>query len=383
MVKRKRNQKGMFLVSSFLVVSVITTFALALFLKNVSIYRTIEHAQNRVWAFHLAESGLDRAIVELEADPNYTGQGFTAFGSGGYEALVETPDPVNNPTVRRITATGHVPTNNAASYAYERRQVVAYVNLSFQSNTDFSIFTNDSIQLSGNAGTDSYNSRNGPYDSGRAGTNGDMGTNTIQAHNIAMSGNVRIQGDVVVGPGGNPSQVIVASGNARIDGTTSAASSPRVLVPVRIPSGLTNQGSLRLQGNDRLILTGGTYWFSSIEVKGNAQLSFSSPATVYVSGDVKISGDNVGSVQNLPPQLTVNVAGSHEVSLSGNGNFYGTFYAPQSGLMLSGNAQVYGSVTGETLQQSGNAMVHFDEALKGPTNGASGSSARMLAWTES
>jgi len=378
---QRANQKGTFLISSYLVLSVLGTFSLALFLKEITLYHATERTENRIKAFHMAESGIDRALVELADDFSYTGQGYTTLGDiGGYEVFVETPDPIANPDVRRITATGHAPNNSTSSYAYGQRQIIAYVDRPSESPFNFGIFSNTSIQMSGKAGTDSYNSTNGPYDPSRPGSNGDVGTNTTGSGFVAMSGNVLLNGDMVVGPNGNPSSVIQTSGNAVIEGTRSAASEPKVLNPVTVPPSLNNLGALSVSANTKT-LAGGTYWYSSISITGGGRVNFTGPTTVYVTGNVSIAGNGVGTASNLPPNLEIHVQGSRSVSFSGNGDFYGAVYSPGSGVSISGNGSLFGAVVGETIQHSGDGKVHYDEALNESSSGSTGQS-HLLAWTE-
>lgn len=378
------HKRGFFLISSYLVLALLGTLSLSLFLKNASTFWTSERNRNRIAAFQLAEAGLDQAIATLRTNSTYTGQGYTALSTaGGFDVAVETPDRVGNPTVRRITATGHTPGANSTAFAYERRQVVAYVDFPPPVSGNFAVFSDTSIQMSGNVVLDSYDSRRGSYQSQAARSNGHLGTNTTRAGFVMMSGNVRIRGDAVVGPLGDPSRVITTSGNAVIEGSRRAATALRVLDPVVVPSGLVGGGNLRLNGNDVLTLGGGTYLYSSINVSGNARVNFTGPATVYVTGNVSISGNGVGTSQNLPPNLKIMVAGQRSISYSGNANFYGVLYAPDSNVSITANGELSGSVTGDSLQQSGNGKVHYDEALSASTGGTVSTTSRLMAWTES
>lgn len=371
----------MVLISAYLALSVMGALSYALFSQNLTLYRTSQRTINRILAFHLAESGIDRAIVQLRNNRSYTGQGYTMLGQGGgYEAQVTSPDSTGSPNLRRIVGNGHTPNNLSTSYAHEQRQVIAYVNFPPTSST-YAIFADTSIQMSGNAQTDSYNSRVGSYESQTPRMNGDMGTNTIQAGFVTISGNVRIRGDATVGPGGNPTRVIQTSGNVVIEGSQTAASFLKVLGPVQIPSNLTNLGNLQLSGNTTQTLGGGNYWYSSISITGNARLNFTGSANVYVTGDVKIAGNGVGTSQNTPANFSLNISGAREVSFTGNGNFYGAVYAPDSGIQITGNGSIFGSVVGDSIQQSGNAKVHYDEALNQSSGGA-GNRSQLLAWME-
>ena len=391
-----RNEKGVFLVSSFLVLSMIGTFSLALFLKNIALYRASERVVNRITAFHLAESGLDQALTQLRTNSNYSGQGYTNLGNrGGYDIQVEIPDPVGSPTLRRVTSVGHTPSNASTAYAYARRQVLAYVDLSSPSPFNFSLFANDKLKVEGNAMTDSYDSRNSPYDPSKAGSNGDIGTNGISSGIIKVEGNARVKGDAVVGPGADVSKAIKIDGHGSIDGTKSAATAPVTLDPVQIPSNLTEQGSLKVTGDDTVTLAGGTYWFSKIKIDGKGKVNFTGPATIYVTGKAEIAGKGIGTAQDLPPNLVIKVQGKKEeheheeeeegdakVKISGNASFFGAIYAPTCKSEISGNGVLYGAIVGDTVKESGDGKVHYDEALKQTTAGTTGQGSRVLAWTE-
>ena len=79
-------------------------------------------------------------------------------------------------------------------------------------------------------------------------------------------------------------------------------------------------------------------------------------ATIYVSGDVNISGNGIGTASNLPPNLIINVEGAHNVSVSGDGDFYGKIYAPESSISVSGNGDLYGALIGDTFSDEINSL---------------------------
>lgn len=380
-------EKGMILISAYLTLTVIGTFELALFSKQIAMYRAAERTRNRIIAFHEAESGLDQAIVQLRTNLNFPGTGYNPFANGGFDIQVQTPDPVGSPNLRLITVNGHTPNNLPASYAYERRQVIAHVDFTPPSDFDFALFGNTSVTLSGNARTDSYNSSNGrpPFRNNgdfNGAANGDVGTNATGVSCINLTGNARVRGDAVIGPGGNTSTCVTTSGNAVVEGSRSAAAALKALNPVTIPSSLVNLGNLSASGNTTITQPGGTYWYSTISISGNGRVNFSGPATVYVSGQVSISGNGFGTASNLPPHLIIKVAGSANVSLSGNGRLYAAIYAPQSQVAISGNGDLLGAVVGNTLTSSGNSRVHYDEALRQASSGGGVSNGKILAWTE-
>jgi len=378
-MKKITGKKGMVLISAYLALSVIGTFSYAVFSKNLAVLHASQRTGNRIIAFHLAEAGIDQAIVQLRTNSNFAGQGYTALGRGGYSSQVTSPDPQLNPTLRRIIGGGEAPNNLTTSYAYEQRQAVAHVNFPPNVNS-YAIFSGTSIQMSGNAGTDSYDSRVGSYAEQTPRENGDMGTNTTRAGFVMLSGNVKIAGDATVGPNGNPNTVITTSGNVQITGTRTAAPSLLPLPSVQVPANLTNSGNLSLTGNTTMTLPGGSYWYSSINITGNGRLNFTGPATVYVTGNMIMTGNGRAASQDAPANLSIKVWSMHNATLSGNAKLYGTLYGNDVAVKLSGNAAIFGSVIGNTIQQSGNAKVHYDEAMS--TNVTNGSKSTLMAWQE-
>ena len=56
--------------------------------------------------------------------------------------------------------------------------------------------------------------------------------------------------------------------------------------------------------------------------------------------------------------------------MTGSTKFYGALYGPNSTINIQGNAEVYGSIVARTVNVTGSAIVHYDEALadcNGPT----------------
>ncbi|MBI3085552.1 MAG: hypothetical protein HYY88_07495, partial [candidate division NC10 bacterium] len=69
------------------------------------------------------------------------------------------------------------------------------------------------IALIGNADTDSYDSRLGAYNvSGNLGTNGDISTDSTMPQAVTIDPNSTVNGDVLVGPGGNTSSAVQNQG---------------------------------------------------------------------------------------------------------------------------------------------------------------------------
>jgi len=376
-----KNQKGFILMSSYLLISVLAVFSVALFARNHSFFQASERNLNKTVAFNMAEAGIDAALAQLATDPSYAGTGYTSlsnnFIQGGYQVNVTTP--AGNANIRMIQATGFAPNNNNSSRAYETRTVLAYAQIGESNLFDFAVFADESLRLNGQTVVDSYDSRNGPYDANTAGQEGDIGTNSILADTVTLNGQVQVKGDVTVGPSGDPDVVIDKTNQCVITGETAALSEP-VALPVPTTS-LTSLGNLNIAGHTDYQLPAGTYRFDSIQIAGQATLTSLGPVTLYVDGSVQIAGQGVATQNNLPPNFVVYVTGNSDVHLAGQADFYGAIYAPNSHVQNNGQAEVYGAIVSNTYHQPGQSDVHFDEALK-DVGGDAGGEINLIAWQE-
>jgi len=60
--------------------------------------------------------------------------------------------------------------------------------------------------------------------------------------------------------------------------------------------------------------------------------------------------------------------------------FMGAVYAPEASVIINGSKQIYGSVVADSVRLTGGADLHFDEALRDPTN--KGLGFVVTSWTE-
>lgn len=226
-----------------------------------------------------------------------------------------------------------------------------------------------SVTLEGNANTDSYNSGNGAYGGSNVGANGDVSTDSSGIASVTIAPGSTVNGDVQVGPGGTTTTGIVSTGT--ITGTQSVGSTAWNMPLSSIPTGVVNQGPLSISGSTTRTLSEGTYWFSSISISGSGTLQITGAVKIYVTGNIDIGGNGFVTASNRPPNLLIygtvdpnNSANkTTSVSIHGNGNFYGGVYAPDAAISVTGNAGVYGSLTGSSVSINGNGGLHYDEAL--------------------
>ncbi len=375
MYSTRKAQKGFVLVTIYLLVPLLIIMSTSLV---AFVLQDIRSAQ-RVWAateaFFLAEAGIDRAIAELKEDAAWT-SGFSEEPLNSMGTYTVTVEDLGSGRFR-LTTEG----SSELLSAPVVRTIEAVVAVFPAGLFNFALFGDDSVTLTGNAMTDSYDSSEGSYNAATAGSEGDVGTNGIAAGSITLNGNARVKGDALIGSEGDPDTGITMTGNSVITGIQGTEDEEKDFPEVTIPEGVSNGGSLSVSGNKTKTYPAGTYWWSSISVSGNGRLQFTGPAVVYVTGNVSISGNGINTSSNLPTNLLIFVAGNQSVSVSGNGNFYGGIYAPDSNVHISGNGAFYGAVMGKTATNNGNGGVHYDTALRDAVS-SDGAEVDILSWRD-
>jgi len=289
-----------------------------------------------------------------------------------------------------------------------QRQVQAQIAKQSQSPFTCAVFGKNSVSVSGNGKTDSYNSNQGAYGSLNVGSNGDIGTNGVVAGAITLSGNAKVYGDTATGPGGT----VVIGGNAAVYGATthdSTKSLPSVVVPTTLTS-LASGGAYSASSNQTMTISGGAYRYSSLSISGNAtvtvsgnveiyltdstslsvtgngQLIIASGAqfTIYSAGKCNLAGNGVLNQTNRPKNLLFysTYTGSNGISVSGNNSIQASIYAPDTDISNSGNGSIYGSAIGKTVTLSGNGDLHYDEALTDVSAGFFPCTYTIQSWRE-
>lgn len=279
-------------------------------------------------------------------------------------------------TVRRTSASGNaVPLFFARVVGRTQFDVTASAIATKASPAmNYGVMALSEIEMEGNAQTDSYNSAVAPYSAGYGPDKGGVGTN----------GEMEIEGNAVVrGDARRMSGLPQVSGNAIVTGSTSPSGSALVLPAATsngysysnnnnrsIPSGFRIGQDMLVDSSALIHIDAGNYFFNNFTMT-DGRLNVRGPATIYVSGNLKIEG-NAQTLGNRPGDLRFVLLGSGEVDFDGNYGIYADVYAPQSEVDIEGNKHLYGRVVGRTVELEANSQVHYDESLA-PPGGQGGS----------
>ncbi|HEV3443037.1 MAG TPA: Ig-like domain repeat protein, partial [Gemmataceae bacterium] len=316
-------------------------------------------------------------------------------GSGTPTGSVDFLDTTTNVDLGTVALSGGVATLGTSALAFGNDVIVATYSgdATFLTSLDTltqtvtnSIYildksANGALTLSGNAGISipgnlvvDSNSKTALTESGNA---------KVTAGSIQVVGSVQESGTASLSPAASTGVSFVPNPLASLSGPST--------------TGLTNYGSVSFSGNGSFTLNPGIY--KQISVSGNASVTLNSGLYLIegggltVSGNVSLSGTDImiyntsstypnangsyggitlsgyGTFSLTAPTTTANgvdagilifqpTANTRALSLSGNGlaGVSGTVYAPSAQVVLSGNAQLGGSLVADELSISGNGV---------------------------
>ena len=271
------------------------------------------------------------------------------------------------------------------------------------------LLLNNQLTMSGGGVIDSFDSSNsakstnGLYDQTKRQTNAKVGINNTQ-------GQTDLKGTYVYGSlaysGTTPSN----DGNVT-GGVTSPFSKP--ITAVTAPTWSSYNATPTIINNSAT-LTGGTqsspalYKVSSLTVAGGKSLTLAPYAagqqsymeiwvtgdfttsgsgfidqqagvhvTYHIQGSLTVSGSSFNNEGGIAANNTIDMMNpptgvSQKVTVSGGGTFIGVIDAPGADFDISGSASFSGALIGNTMNISGGASVHYDQALANSGGGGSG-----------
>jgi hypothetical protein len=356
-------------------------------------------------AFTYAESGIDDAVNELNAQIDYGENGMgdvsSPIGRGSY--AVELKPPFEGHARYVLRAVGEC--------GDEERGIIAVVQPEGYSAERFeaALFGDMAVNIHQNASVDSWDSRQGDYSLKRtnrfrnqmyAGSKSHVKSN----YKVQVGANAKVFGDVTTGPKGE-AQLIA---NAHVAGVTTEAVSAEKMPAPAVPD-IPSAGSRTVFAGRTMTVKAGEHHFEWVVLESGATLTIEGPCVVvfdhFVAGPkakievdgrdgrVDIFGTGTFKLDPLAEwhsaskkagdlSLTITtdttVAGLI-VEVDASGKFYGTVYAPNAQLTLDAGMELFGAVAARSVEVGPGFEVHYDEALAPPpTNPVY----RLVSWEE-
>ncbi|GAH53599.1 unnamed protein product, partial [marine sediment metagenome] len=242
--------------------------------------------------------------------------------------------------------------------------------LQLQGPFETAIFADATIDLKNGTVVDWYNF-------GENEGNLQIGTNSTEPASIDLKNGATVNGDVVVGAGGDP-DVVINSTWATITGETYALTERYELPPITVPQHLQELPSQGTIDESTTITTSGKY--DEIDLENDNIITIDGPVTLYIIGDVILKNSAelqvVDAETNPDASLVLYLGGDAEVKNSGainnmaddakkvkiygldscesiilknNSNFYGTIYAPNADVEMMNSADLFGAVVARSF----------------------------------
>ena len=441
-------QRGSAVITVLVLAAVTAVIAAGFISRATSEARIANRAFYNTAALHLAEAGVEEALYDLNTNAVTSG-GAWSLASGSTTDYVKTlpsnfgsAQATGEIRLRIDQAASNSPVIIAAGVVLLPGQPKLVKQIRVGCRTSSRIWSNTlvargNITLSGNADIDSYDSARGPYNPT---TNRSDRATVATTDQITLTGRASIYGYVATG--GTPPNV---GKNGRIYGATTTSStavdSSRVrsdfnanLSDAAAPSGSAyNLGAYSLTGTSSVSLPRATdlpgpngrylYTCTSLNVGGSARLTINGPVDIVVSGNITVGSSGfiaVGGASAVDPSLnlyspgTISIGGAglinntnlpiktsiwgtkassssaQNISVTASAAFYGTLYAANGDITLSGSGGIFGAVIGRNVNISGSTDFHYDIQLAnatsagGPTPAPASTLAtmRIASWAE-
>jgi len=296
---------------------------------------------------------MDAALANCEATYSYAVEG----------------DVVNGYTIKAVGDSGRAERTISSS-------------LRLQGPFEYAVFGKESVDLKSGGLVDWYN-----FDSDDAPMK--VGTSSIAGGAVVLKNGATINGDVVVGVGGDVDYVIDMHAGSTITGLSWPMTEDPWLPSVTVPAWLVSLPSGGTIKNDTSISSSGKY--DEISLKNSKKITIEGDVTIYIVGDVTLGNNAELEVGDDGASLELYIGGNYEgkngsslnnesedstklkifgldscaqMAFKNSSKLYGAIYAPNADITFHNSASAYGSVVGKTFEQKNSADFYYDAALR-------------------
>ena len=323
-----------------------------------------------------ADAGLTMALFEMNEKLKVKPWNDSSLPEATNESLPYC-NAVYSYTVTGNPGTGYTIESVGASGNAERKVVCV---LKPQGPFEFAVFGDEGAELKNSALVDWFNFGSGDEDL-------KVGTNSIASGAFSFKNSSTINGDVVVGVGGNP-DIVIDDFGATITGETRASRETNVLPPIAVPQWLDSLPSSGTIQNDSTVVNSAKY--SSINLKNSKTLLIDGDVALYITGEIILGnsaeiqidndaslilylggdfeGKNSSAINNLTQEtkkLQIYCLDSCEnIILKNSTDFYGVIYAPNAEVIIDNSANLYGAIVARDFELRNSGTFNYDASLR-------------------
>ena len=246
---------------------------------------------------------------------------------------------------------------------------------------DFVVFTKNKLDMKNKVVVDAYNSSD-PSDPDNFAS---IGTESTEKDSIIFKNETVVNGDVYLSPGSDPDEVI--SGQDAIKGEIFTMPRPFVWPTIMAPAFVGSKGNIKT--DDKTLTASDSGSYTSIEISNDGKLTANGDVVLYVTGNVELkngasievnpnasfelyvdgnvdtkNSSGVNNKNKIPSSFKLVGTGTDQkFDLKNDTDFYGVIWAPNADMVIHNSAEIYGSITADTLEIKNSGNIHYDKAL--------------------
>ena len=332
-----------------------------------------------------ADAGLTKALFEMNQQLEAKTWNDTSLPSATDEPLPNCDSIFSYNVAKTTTADGNDLYTMECVGTSGRFQKTVNCTLELKGIFEYAIYVADTMELKNGTSITAYNQKPGDHPL-------QIGTNSTNAGAIIAKTGVTIDGDVVVGVGGDTNVVINDKTEAAISGQTYPSLIKNKTPAIKVPKALLDMASSGTITTAGTISSSAKYDSINLAADPNkgAILTIDGKVELYVTGDIKLGNsdeirilpgssltiylggnlivDNGGAINNLTSDAkALKIYGLDTctiIDFKNSGAFYGAIYAPEADILLRNGAQVYGAMVGKTFTQDVSGNFHYDMSLR-------------------
>jgi choice-of-anchor A domain-containing protein len=378
-VRIRRRNRGFALPITMCAVMILFVMGVGVLAVGMQSRRFAVNTSSGIAARCAADAGVTQALYEMNKKVKVL-----PWNNGSLPKVIRETLP-NNDAVYGYTVTGDLTKghNLKSTGAYGLRQRTIRCSLPLQGLFEYALFGDNYVHLKSGGNLTCYNCDSDDR-------NLQIGTNSTLADTLDLKNASIVNGDAVIGVGGDPG-VVISDTSGGIKGNTYIMPKehelPEITVPeslASLPSGGTIHSNKTIisssakydkidLGNSKILTIKGQvslYIVGDMILDNSAQLriidSNDASLTLFVGGNIEIK--NGGVINNLSKDATklkiFGLNSCQNLTLKNGGDFYGAIYAPNADVVMMNSGDMYGSVIAKSVEQKNSSTFHYDVSLR-------------------
>ena len=343
---------------------------------------------SQIAARSAADAGLTKALFTMNEQLALKTWNDSSLPSALHERIPNTDLSFSYNVAKTTTADGNDLYKLSCVGTSSRFQKTVNCTLELKGIFEYAIYVAEDLTLKSGTTITAYNQQPGdpPLQ---------IGTNSTDSGAVTAKTGVTIDGDVVVGVGGDPDTVINNTTEATITGNVYPSLIKNPTPNINVPQTLVNMVSSGTIDTSTTLSSAAKY--DSINLLGASadpnkidKVTIDSNIKIYVTGDLKLGNgdeleilpdasltvylagnlyiDNGGAINNLtqnPKKLKIyGLDTCTNIDFKNSGTFWGAIYAPDADIHLYNSFNLYGAVVGKSFTQDMNANFYYDTSLR-------------------